>query len=100
MVDIKNLSFNSDREIKAYKAQETRYTAKHKTCKGLFLEVSTQGTKSWWYRYTLNGKQERLVIGKYPDISLAEAITKRDEASNQVANGISPKQQKQLKKKA
>lgn len=99
MVDIKNLSFNSDREIKAYKAQETRYTAKHKTCKGLFLEVSTQGTKSWWYRYTLNGKQERLVIGKYPDISLAEAITKRDEASNQVANGISPKQQKQLKKK-
>lgn len=38
-------------------------------------------------------------MGNYPDIGLAEAVAKRDEASNQVANGVSSKQQKQLKKK-
>lgn len=87
--------FSTDREIKSYKPKEKRYTAKHKTSKGLFLDVTPKGIKSWWYRYTLNGKQERLVIGHYPDIPLEEAVSKRDEAANKVANGISPQKQKQ-----
>ena len=46
------------------------YTAKDAVAKGLFLDITTTGVKSWWYRYSLNGKQERLVIGRYPDLSL------------------------------
>lgn len=52
------------------------------------------GTKTWHYRYSLNGKQERLVIGRYPDLSLKEARQVRDESASLVAKGISPKQNK------
>ncbi len=91
--------FSTDREVKNFKIKEKRYTAKHKTSKGLFLDVTPKGVKSWWYRYTLNAKQERLVIGHYPDIPLDEAVKKRNEAANKVANGISPQKQKQNEKK-
>jgi hypothetical protein len=56
-----------------------------------FIEVTT-GVKSWHYRYSLHGKQERFVIGRYPDLSLKDARQLRDESASLVAKGISPKQ--------
>ena len=58
------------------------------------MDITTTGAKSWWYRYSLNGKQERLVIGRYPDLSLKEARQIRDESASLVAKGISPKPNK------
>jgi hypothetical protein len=43
------------------KAGEKRYTAKDAVANGLFLDITTTGVKSWWYRYSLHGKQERFV---------------------------------------
>ncbi len=80
------------------KAQLKRYTVKDKLNNGLFIEVKDSGVKSWHYRYTLNGKQERLVIGGYPDLSLKEARQIRDESASMVAKGISPKKKKMLEK--
>ena len=86
--------FSTDREIKNLKASEKRYTAKDAVANGLFLDITTTGVKSWWYRYSLNGKQERLVLGRYPDLSLKDARQIRDESASLVARGISPKQDK------
>ncbi|MCH4248633.1 MAG: tyrosine-type recombinase/integrase [Acinetobacter populi] len=86
--------FSTDREIKNLKAGEKRYTAKDAMANGLFLDITTTGVKSWQYRYTLNGKQERLVLGRYPDLSLKDARQLRDESAHLVAKGISPKQNK------
>ncbi|MFC6053695.1 hypothetical protein A6M14_03745 [Acinetobacter sp. Ac_877] len=98
MAKAETIVFSTDREIKNLKAQDKRYTAKDKIANGLFLDITTTGVKSWWYRYSLNGKQERLVLGRYPDLSLQDARQLRDESASQVAKGISPKQEKENKK--
>ena len=88
------LIFSTDREIQNLKSQEKRYSVKDKLNNGLFIEVKDSGVKSWHYRYTIDGKQERLVIGRYPDLSLKDARHIRDESASLVARGISPKQTK------
>lgn len=87
-------TFGTDREVINLKPQEKVYTAKDKTNNGLFLEIRPTGRKTWAYRYTFNGKQEKLTLGRYPDLSLKDARQARDEAASQAAKGISPQQQK------
>ena len=87
-------TFGTDREVLNLKPQEKIYTAKDKSNNGLFLEIRPNGRKTWAYRYTFNAKQEKLTIGRYPDLSLKDARQARDEAASQVAKGISPQQQK------
>src|SRR5215472_14332003 len=41
--------------------------------RGLYLRIGPTGTKSWVYRFTLDGKLHDMGLGQYPDISLAEA---------------------------
>jgi integrase len=94
MTQADKIIFSTDREIKNLKAGEKRYTAKDAVANGLFLDITTAGAKSWHYRYSLAGKQERLVLGRYPDLSLKDARQLRDAAASQVAKGISPQQQK------
>ncbi|WP_180081878.1 tyrosine-type recombinase/integrase [Acinetobacter sp. YH12201] len=98
MPKINGLSFSTDREIQNLKPQDKRYSVKDKLNNGLFIEVKESGVKSWHYRYSLNGKQERLVIGRYPDLSLKDARQVRDESASMVAKGISPKKEKNDKK--
>lgn len=46
-------------------------TAKDKRCDltdggGLVLEVMPSGSKTWRFKYHLNGKREKVTIGAYP----------------------------------
>lgn len=50
------------------------------------------GSIVWRYRYRLNGKREKLILGKYPALTLKNARLKLDEAAHQVAMGESPVQ--------
>nr|WP_089221135.1 integrase arm-type DNA-binding domain-containing protein [Sphingomonas laterariae] len=47
---------------------------------GLYLFVTTRGFKSWRLKYRFGAKEKRLVIGPYPEISLAKAREARDDA--------------------
>jgi integrase len=47
---------------------------------GLQLWVDPRGYRLWRLAYRFAGKQKALAIGPYPDVSLAEAREKRDEA--------------------
>ena len=75
-------------DVKSAKAQPKNYVLKDE--RGLYLEVSTSGGKWWRLRYTFNGKENRLSLGTYPDISLKEARERRDEARTLIAKGIDP----------
>ncbi len=57
---------------------------------GLCLEVSPAGGKLWRWRYNFQGKGQMLALGKYPDVSLAEARKLRDEAREQAKSGQHP----------
>jgi integrase len=67
---------------------------------GLYLHVSVTGSKSWRYDYRLQGKRETLTIGKYPDVTLADAREIHAEARRQVVKGVSPAKSKQAEKEA
>jgi integrase len=57
---------------------------------GLSLAVSSQGGKSWHFRYYWGGRQKRMSLGTYPEVSLREARKARDEARVLLAKGINP----------
>lgn len=47
---------------------------------GLYLEVMKTGAKYWRMKYRFPGKEKRLAIGVFPEISLKIAREKREEA--------------------
>lgn len=58
--------------------------------RGLYLEVLPTGAKYWRMKYRFNGKEKRLALGVFPEVSLAEAREKRDEVRKLVAAGDDP----------
>ena len=57
---------------------------------GLYLEINPSGGKWWRWKYRVSGKEKRLSLGVYPDVSLKFAREKRDIARRQLAKGIDP----------
>jgi len=57
---------------------------------GLYLRVSGTGTKSWVFRFQLDGKRHDMGLGPYLDISLAEARRRATEHRKQRHDGIDP----------
>lgn len=57
---------------------------------GLFLLVQPNGSKLWRYRFWLHEKEGVLALGRYPDVSLADANARHAEARKQVAAGLNP----------
>ena len=58
--------------------------------RGLYLEVAPSGGKWWRLKYRFEGKEKRLSLGVYPDVTLKSARDKRDEARKLLASGIDP----------
>jgi integrase len=65
---------------------------------GLYVEVLPSGAMTWRFQYYLHGKREKVTFGRYPDLGLAEARKRRDEAAALLAAGISPAKTKQESK--
>lgn len=57
---------------------------------GLFLLVTPSGGKLWRFKYRFGGKQRLLALGIYPEISLADARRRRDDARRNLAAGVDP----------
>lgn len=87
----------TDAKIRKIKPELTtkRYTDE----KGMYLEVTPKGGMYWRMKYRIGGKENRYSIGTYPAITLAEARKRRDEARQQVEQGIDPNQAKQQAKR-
>jgi integrase len=67
---------------------------------GLYLLVNTSGSRYWRLKYRVAGKEKLLALGVYPDVSLADARAKRDEAKRVLAAGGDPGEVKQSEKQA
>jgi integrase len=57
---------------------------------GLYLQVSPAGTKSWIFRFTLNGRAREMGLGSQITFSLSEARAKALECRKQVSVGVDP----------
>lgn len=77
-------------EVKVRTAKSRENTYKIFDGGGLFLLITPSGGKLWHFKYRFDKKEKKLAFGTYPEISLADARQRRDEARKQVAHGIDP----------
>lgn len=62
-----------------------------KDIENLYIEVKPSNTKSWIYRYYINGKTKKIGLGGYPKVSIKEAREKVYEYNILRSKGIDPK---------
>jgi hypothetical protein len=58
--------------------------------KGLYLVVTTGGSKLWRFDYRYGQKRKTLAFGKWDDVELAQARDRRDAARKKLVEGIDP----------
>jgi integrase len=58
--------------------------------RGLYLEVAPSGGKWWRLKYRYDGKEKRLSLGVYPEVSLKDARQRREDARKLLADNIDP----------
>ncbi len=61
---------------------------------GLYLEISSTGSKLWRLKYRIAKREKRLAFGIYPEVSLKDARMKRDDARKLLATGVDPNAQR------
>lgn len=83
-------------QVKTAQAKEKDYKLSDE--KGLYLLVRSSGRKYWKVKYRFAGKEKKLSLGVYPEISLKDAREGRDEARNLLKRNIDPSAQKQIEK--
>ena len=67
---------------------------------GLYLELVPTGGKWWRLKYRFARKEKLLSLGVYPEVSLADARTKRDDARKLLRDGVDPSIRRKLEKAA
>lgn len=84
----------SDAKIRTAKPAEKPY--KIYDSRGLFIQVTPNGSKLWRQKYMVGGKERLLSHGSYPAVSLRDARQKRDEIHLQIEEGNDPAVEKRL----
>ena len=84
----KRISPLSEKNINA--AQPTDKVYRLFDGNGLFLLITPQGGKLWRFKYRFDGKEKRIALGTYPEVSLNDARSSRDEARELLSQGTDP----------
>lgn len=86
----------TDTKLRALKPKDKAYQVSDGG--GLHIEVMPGGAMVWRMRYRLAGHQEKVTLGPYPAIPLAEARLKREQAKAMIVRGESPMRMKRQAK--
>ncbi|TCW17591.1 uncharacterized protein DUF4102 [Raoultella sp. BIGb0138] len=57
---------------------------------GLYLLVKPGGSRHWYLKYRINGKESRIALGAYPAVSLSVARQQREGICKMLALNINP----------
>jgi hypothetical protein len=82
----------TDLQVRAAKPKEKDY--KLSDADGLFLLVTKTGSRLWRLKYRYAGKEKLLALGKYPEVSLADARERRFEARKNWQIALTPEKSK------
>jgi len=88
----------TDKACKSANCPIDKARARFSDAGGLYLEVSPAGSKRWFLKYRKEGKEMRLALGSYPNVSLAEVRLKQSEAKALKHKGIDPVHDKKVGK--
>lgn len=78
------------KDLQIRNLRPTEKIAQYADERGLYLEVHPNGSMLWRYKYRYFGKQKRLALGRYPDVGLADARRRRDDARRTLEAGSDP----------
>jgi integrase len=92
------LAMLSDTKIRSAKPGEK--PCKLTDEKAMHLLVMPNGSKLWRFAYRYGDKQKLISLGAYPEVSLAAARERRDEARKLLAAGIDPSAKRKAEKLA
>jgi len=67
---------------------------------GLYLAVMPEGGKLWRWKYRFGGREKLMAIGKYPQVSLAQARELHAEHRRMLAAGVDPMARRKTEKTA
>ena len=84
----------SDRAIRTSKPREKPF--KLYDSSGLHVLVQPSGSKLWRLKYRFAGREKLISFGSYPEVTLATAREKRDDARRQLTSGRDPSAQRKL----
>jgi integrase len=88
----------TDVKIRAAKPAEKAYRLADGG--GLYLLIPPSGGKLWRWNYRFSGKQKTMPLGKYPDVSLADARTAHQTARIELFKGNDPMAQRKAERDA
>lgn len=66
---------------------------------GLYFEITQTGVKRWAYRYKIEGRGGKYIVGRYPELSLQQARECHQEARLLVRQGLNPAEIRRTKKR-
>ena len=84
----------TDLACKKATCPDTKARERYTDSSGLPQEVMPSGAKLWRWKYHFGGKEKRLSLGGYPEVSLAQARLDRDQARAVLNDGNDPVQQR------
>lgn len=83
----------TDRQIQALKPRAERYEVREDGAHGLgnlAVRVSPNGGKSWGFVYSIGGRNRRLTLGRYPEMTVADAHAAASAALAKLQAGVDP----------
>ena len=78
----------TDKRVRALQPRQKPYRVADG--RAMYLLVSPTGGKLWRVKFRHDGKERVLALGQYPDVGIAEARDKRDDARKLIAKGVDP----------
>jgi len=88
----------TDAVIRATRPRETPF--KIFDSDGLYLLIAPEGGRWWRFKYRHDGRERLISLGTYPEVTLAQARQRRDDARRQVAGGIDPSAKRRAERAA
>ena len=80
----------TDAKVRSLKAKTKRYEVWETGRSGFGLRVSPSANKSWFYFYRFEGKNRRMTLGVYPEMTVEKAHSAHAKAREQLIKGIDP----------
>lgn len=92
-------NLSTDRQIAALKPRDKPFEMVVSGARGLYVRMFPTGVRKFEYRYTSrSGSRRRMVLGAWPDLSLAEARLRVSQLRQSVHDGADPAQERALEK--
>jgi integrase len=69
----------TDRSVKSLKPKTRQYEVRDAALRGLAIRVNSDGSKTWTLIVSKGGRRQRVTLGRYPDLRLADARRRASE---------------------